>query len=145
MMCVNIEDRDGMLGVTKLDKTQMFKHTFIVNDIKILARAQGVIKYRIDLVSNNWFNCIANVEYSNYDRDPVELFTVLRECFRLVDLKVDDESFNRVKSSVSLNYITNVNDCMLSVIRYLLPKTFYFRLRDSGMKFLMYNETTDKF
>lgn len=67
----------------------------------------------------------------------------MRSCFTLVDLKTDDKTFDKIKSSVSLNYITNSNDCLISIMSYLMPKMFYYGMRDSCMKFLLYNESTD--
>lgn len=118
---------------------------FIVSSIKITARQQSILQYRIEIVSNNWFNCIANISYSNYDKEPQELFSVLRSCFTLADLKTDDNTFDKIKSSVSLNYITSSNDCVMSIADYLLPRTFYYGIKDAGMKFLLYNESTDMY
>lgn len=104
-----------------------------------------MIQYRIELVSNNWFNCIANIDYSDYDKYPQELFSTLRACFKLAGLKTDEDTFSKVKSSVTLNYVTGSNDCIMSIAKYLLPRTFYYDVRDRGMKFLLYNESTDMY
>jgi len=144
-MCENSTSKDGQFNVQKMDKVHRFKHTFIISSVKIVARQQSIVQYRIELVSNNWFNCIANISYSNYDKDPQELFSVLKECFALADLKTDDNTFGKIKSSVTLNYITNANDNVISIADYLLPRTFYYDIRDSGMKFLLYNESTDMY
>lgn len=49
---------DDTIGTPDPDKT--FQHVFLVTDIKPVGRESYVVKYEIDLVSVNWFNCIAN-------------------------------------------------------------------------------------
>lgn len=141
----NNYQKDGKIGIMSLDKTKKFSGDFIVSSIKITQRSGTYIKYKLELVSSNWFNCIANIKYSNYDKEKMQVFDILRDCLRLASLTVDDNTFDIVKSTVTMNYITNANDCIMSIVDYLLPKTYYFNERDNKMRFLLYNESTNKY
>jgi len=41
--------------------------------------------------------------------------------------------------------MTKQNDTVLSSISYLLNKLYYYQAKDSSLKYLVYNETTDSF
>ena len=61
---------DSTVGIGKIDEDNKFVHTFIVTNIKVLARNFSAIKYEIDIMSTNWFKCISNLSYSNYGQGP---------------------------------------------------------------------------
>ena len=141
----NIRKNDNGVVIEKLDESQQFQHTFIITNIRILSRNQSIIKYQIDLVSNNWFNCIANVKFSNYGQSKQQVFDILKACLKYNDLTIDDEKYDIVKSQVSLNYITSENDNLFSIAKYLVHKMYYFPAKDTELKFFLYNESTDKY
>ena len=71
---------DGKITVDKTSKTDIFQHVFLIDKVKILSRSAHTIDYKIELVSMNWLNCIENVNYSNYDQPPIEIFDILKAC-----------------------------------------------------------------
>ena len=131
------------LGLPNKDKTLMLD--FIVQNIRPVNRLANCIQYDIDLVSINWHKCIANVQFSNYQKDPEPLFDILKQCLVSQDLAIDKDSFNNVKQDVSMNYITSQNDNMFTVTNYLMHKLYYLPTRDQSMKFIVYNMFTDKY
>ena len=68
------------------------------------------------------------------------MFEILKSCLSLVNLSPDIDSFEKVKSDVSLSYITNGDDNLLTVFDYLMRRLYYFESRDDSLKFLVYNE-----
>lgn len=145
LFCENLKKNDNGIVIEKLDESQQFQHTFIITNIRVLSRNQSIIKYQIDLVSNNWFNCIANVKFSNYSQPKQQIFDILKACIKQNDLQVDDEKFDMVKSQVDLNYITHENDNLFSIAKYLVHKMYYYPTKDTELKFFLYNESTDKY
>lgn len=113
-----------------MDDEQRFVHTFLITDIKVISRKESIVKYEIDFVSNNWFKCIANVDFTNYNRDTEQIFDIFRACLKNNDLIVDDNTFGKVKSSVKTHYITNTNDNLFSIAKYLMHKMYYFGDKD---------------
>ncbi len=65
-----------------------------------------MVKYSLDLVSANWFNCKANVIYSNFDRAPESNLDILKNCIVNASLAIDVDSFDVVKSNTLVNYAT---------------------------------------
>jgi len=121
---------DGDIGVNgddfKIDDKNKFTHDFIVTNISVLSRQANVIKYKIDIVSRNWFNCISNISYSNYGKEPEHVFDILKACLVNSNLRIDGMTFDSVKTDVKLNYITKQNDNMFSVLDYLFSCLYYF-------------------
>lgn len=105
----------------------------------VLQRDGDSIKYKIELASVNVIDCTANLEYSNYDKEPQPVFNVLRECLVAAKLPVDMEKFDVVKSDMRLNYTTNGNDNAKTVAKYLLGRQFYYAEREQSLKFLYYD------
>jgi len=64
------------------------------------------------LVSRNWYNCIANQKFSNYDDSdddpkPRNLFKILNTCLTDVDLQTDSTlNENKVQTDVKIDYAT---------------------------------------
>ena len=145
LFCENKQKNDDGVVIEKMDDEQKFIHTFVITDIKVISRSASIVKYEIDFVSNNWFKCIANVDFTNYNRDPEQIFDILKACLKNNDLMIDDKTFNKVKSAVKTHYITNTNDNLFSIVKYLMHKMYYFEDKDQSVKFFLYNETTDKY
>lgn len=70
LFCENKQKNDDGVVIEKMDDEQKFIHTFVITDIKVISRSASIVKYEIDFVSNNWFKCVANVDFTNYNRDP---------------------------------------------------------------------------
>lgn len=145
LFCENKQKNDDGVVIEKMDDEQKFIHTFVITDIKVISRSASIVKYEIDFVSNNWFKCIANVDFTNYNRDPEQIFDILKACLKNNDLMIDDKTFDKVKSAVKTHYITNTNDNLFSIVKYLMHKMYYFEDKDQSVKFFLYNETTDKY
>lgn len=141
----NVKKNDNGVVIEKIDENLQFQHTFIISNIRVLSRNQSVVKYQIDLVSNNWFNCIANVKFSNYNQPKQQIFDILKACIKQNDLLVDDEKFDMVRSQVDLNYITSENDNLFTIAKYLVHKMYYYPNKDKELKFFLFNESTNKY
>lgn len=145
MFALNKNETDDQVGIGDIDDQNMFMHDFIISDIKILDRQTSIITYQIDIVSMNWFRCIANLQYSNYGKDPEPILTMVKNCFGIAGLQIDDETFSLVKSSVTSNYITQLNDNLFSVLQYLMHKLYYFPKRDDSVKFIVLDWLNNKY
>ena len=108
----------------------MLNHDFFVTKIEILDRQGTVVTYRIHMVSVNWLNLSSTVNYTNYGKNPEQLFDIIKNLIKLAELEVDENTFSVVKSDVKLNYITNGNDTVASCIKYLLSKMIYYKQHD---------------
>lgn len=130
---------DANFVVTQPKLEHKFEHTFLIDSIKILERQKSSIKYEIQLISNNWFRCAANVIYSNYDTGAEDPLSILKNCMSMAGLPIDSRTFDVVKSSASLSYITSGDENLFSVFKYLAQKMYYFSDRDQSLKFLYLN------
>lgn len=140
----NEQEFDGTLTIEKLSDTNKFYGTFLVENIGITDRRSNQIDYKIDLVSSNVYKCSAVVDYSNYAVGKQPVFDILKACLVQSGFEPDKDSFDAVKSPVKLNYITNGNDDIASVVKYLFSKLYYYSDRDDSLKFMLWNETTSK-
>lgn len=136
-----LEDVDS----AKLDPSNFFSIDFYVTSIELLNRNHNVITYKVSFVSSNWFKAIANISYSNYGKRPETLFDLIKTALQLNELKIDDKSFDEVKTNVKINYITNGNENSISMVKYLLSKMYYYRDKDESLKFIYYNYLTKKY
>lgn len=136
----NEEKSDGQISVSKFSSTDKLEHIFLIDSIEILTRDKSIVSYQINLISTNWFNCIANITYSTYGKGSQEVFSILRSCMQMVNLIPDAQSFDKIKSNVSLDYITTGDDCLLSIFKYLMRRLYFLQQRDDSLKFLVYNE-----
>lgn len=137
------KNADNSIGDPDPKKT--FSHTFIVTNIKPLDRQQHKVKYEIDLVSELWFKCIANVQYTNYDRTEEPVFEIFKNCMVTNDLQVDQESFGRTKADVQIPYMTKLNDNMFTVSQYLMKRLYFMPKRDVSVKFFFYDIFDEKY
>ena len=135
----NKNNSDNNVGMGNLDEEKRFMHSFIISNIKVLARTYSIIKYKIDIISLNWFKCAANISFSNYGGKPQPVFDILKSCMAYSNLAIDDNTFGKVKTPVSLNYITQRNDNMFTTMNYLLHKLYYTPdKKDDSLKFVVY-------
>lgn len=143
-LCEVEEQFDNSIAISKFSDTNKFQHTFLINNIEILNREKSIVDYRINLISSKLFNCMTNIEYSNYGGSPVPIFEILKICIAQAKL-TPDISFDNVKTNVSLPYITTGNDNLFSVFEYLMRRLYYLEQRDDSLKFLMYNDQSDTY
>lgn len=129
----------------KLSPTNKLQHDFFITNVEILNRQGSIISYRMHLVSVNWFKLIGNITYSNYSKRPETVIDLIKTAFALNNLNVGKETFDKVKTEVKLNYVTNGNDNTLTMIKYLLSKLYYYDIKDPALKFIYYNDIKDQF
>jgi len=139
------EKFDGQIAVQTPRADEAFAHVFLVTDIAIEDRDETAIRYRIRAVSTNWFDCVKTIDYTNYGKQPEQVFKILRSCMQTSGLQLDGDSFDAVQSAVSLNYITNGNDNLFTISKYLLNKTCYYDARDGSMRFVCYDDIKRKY
>lgn len=131
-------DNDGNIQITT-DNINL-QLDFIVNKIEIVKRKNDKILYKFHLVSTNWYNCNSLIEYTTYDKtDPNDknILKILQDCFS----KTNQQLYtNELQSNIQLDYITNGNDNLFSITKFLFNK-FYTCADNSDeiLKFLVYN------
>jgi len=135
---------DGPVTIEKQSETRYFINTMLVENIGITGREGNTIFYNIDLVSDNIFQCETIVDYSNYHAEPQTVFDIMKACLVQAGLEIDKDSFDAVKTAVKLKYITNGNDNLFSVAKYLMNRLYYCEGMDDSLKFFLWNETTRK-
>lgn len=145
IFALNKKETDDQVGMGEIDEKNRFIHNFIVTNVKVLNRSASIIQYEIDLMSMNWFKCIANLQYSNYNQGPQPILEILKNCISMQNIAIDDDSFGKVTAPVKVDYITQLNDNLFSVVKYLMHKLYYFSTKDSSIKFLVYDWFNDKF
>lgn len=138
----HVQQNDGSINVDMLSKTSKFQHDFLVNCIEIIDRKGHEFTYKISMVSANWLNCIANIDYSNYAEDPTDVCDLIKTMLVANGLKIHKKSFDEIHSGVKIQYITSENDNALTSVKFLLNKMYYFKDKATSLKFLVYNETT---
>lgn len=140
--CEQQQKHDGNITITMDDSARCLSQNFFVSNIELLDRQKTQFSYKLTLLSINWLNCLGIIQYSNYNlKEPVELFQIIKSMLVYNNLTVNEETFDQIKSSVKLRYITHDNDNTLTSVRYLLNKLYYYQTTDSSLKFLVYNET----
>ena len=97
------------------------------------------------MVSINWQNCISNVNYSNYSQESKDIFSIVKALLVQKELVPNKETFDSIKTAVKLDYITSSNDTVLTSVKYLLNKLYYYKDKDNSIKFLLYNEHTKQY
>ena len=73
------------------------------------------------------------------------MFAIIKSMLASNGLNIDKDTFEAVTTPVKLNYITNGNDNSITSIEYLLGKLYYYSLKDTCMKFIVYNEFKDEY
>ena len=85
-----------------LSKTSKFQHDFLVNSIEIIDRKGHEFTYKISMVSSNWLNCIANIDYSNYAGEPTDVCDLIKTMLVANGLKIHKKSFDEIHSGVKI-------------------------------------------
>lgn len=136
---------DGDITIEKLSETDKFQHTFLVDSIQIVERKCTEITYRLKLASQNWLNCMSYVQYSNYNKEPEDIFDIVKGIIGQKGLIAHKDTFDAIKSDVKISYITNENDNVLTSVKHLLRKLYYYTEKMHSMKFIVYNETAHRY
>lgn len=142
------QKNDKAITIEKIDVDKTFYHVFLVENMQIVDRKYSQITYRIKLVSKNKINCTANVSYSNYaavDEKERSLFNILKTCLVQAGLNVDKTSFDNITAPISLDYITNGNDNVETILKFLLNRLFYLSKKDTSFKAIAYNQNYDTY
>lgn len=142
------EQENGGVKTEVQSKTEKFEYAFLVNNIEILQRSGSNITYCFHLISKNYLNFQAKVHYSNYNDKKLPVLSILNQC--LVQNQRDDyttnvSSFLCCMNGPEIYYTTHANDDAFSVSKYLLNKQFYYEEKADSIKFLKYDEYTNKY
>lgn len=142
-----IEVTEGNIKILKpSDKPdENFNHRFIVNNIELIQRKNTAITYKLHLVSINWFICSNIISYSTYKNSPKTIFEILKECITDgTNNKLNIyKNFENIETNVKIDYITNGNDNLFTITKFLLNKLYYYTETDKSIKFIVYDEFDD--
>lgn len=118
----------------------------MIDGIDIVSRSQDSITYNIKLVGSEYVNLMRPASFNNNDGDPQSVTDIMRSILTSSGgLKVD-ESFDRARSGVELNYMSSASDSVMTSLRYLLQKQFFFQDKlDSKMNILYYDMSDDTY
>ena len=131
---------DGDFGTETPKKDQELKHVFNVDNIEIIKNDNTSITYMIHIIGVEYQNLMRNVVYSNYKKDKQNVMALVQHLLTDVGGLNTDSSFTEVGGGRDINYISHLNDNVLTSVEYLLQKQFFGQdLRDSSMKFLVYD------
>ena len=145
---------DGDVSIKNTDTSNTFYHEFLVDNIQILDRDGGTLKYKLFLVSKHYTAMIKTLHYSNYNKKPEKLTDILKILLKQAASGFSDEPLFKLSkqfeadecaSDVKINYATNGNDNMLTISKFLLSRMFYYQSKsaqgkDESMKFLFYDQ-----
>lgn len=81
---------------------------------------------------------MSNIAFSNNDKEPQPVFDILKTCMQDLDLGIGD-TFDKVKTDVKINYISQANDNLFKITQYLLDKLYFWPKKDNALKFLLYD------
>lgn len=144
------QEHDGTFSAEfdpcQVNSATSFSHRFIVNKIEVDSRKDDAITYKFQLVSENWYKCIATLDYSNHDRDPEPLGKIMQSCFGSVGLSLVSKNIDRIFTT-KLNYCTAANSNLMRTLDYLLSMSFYYANDDydQSLKFIWYDPETDTY
>ena len=98
------------------------------------------------LVSTFWYRMIANIAWSNYDKEPMapekNPFQIIKNLLVNIEAPVDDETFKKVileTKDLYLDYATKRSDNTMDAIDYVLYSTMYNNIQDENLKFIRYD------
>ena len=119
---VGVKEDECQDGSTDGQSNQVVM-VFMVESVKILGRDKQAVTYKVELVSSNVQQCLANVKFSNYGKDPQPCFEIFKACAVANGLDVDPVTFEAVKSNVAINYISGVDDDLFELHFAFLLRT----------------------
>lgn len=138
------------------DGANIFAHSFIVQNIKILHREGQNVTYQISLISTAWYLLCSKIVFSNYPLTEPASAEKPRNGYRMLkmfllkafenakeDFKVDDETFDNAANTtkeLEIPYITSGNDTCFSIIKYIFDRLYWDGERtDTTVKFITFN------
>lgn len=143
--CVIDERQDGGMIIETTSETEYFAHRFYISNIQIRNRKRDMITYRVSLVGYHYYNCLKNIQYSNYSQPAESILKICRNCMIAAGLRMNYQSRNNVSTNVRIKYISQKNDNLLTIIPYLFDKLFYYQDKDDSLKFIQYDQHDDIF
>lgn len=130
---------------TLIIKDFTFEQTFMVNNItKVNQDSNGKITYGFNMISQDWWNFNNNLFYTTHKigkESPIEL---LAKLYNLAGIEGFDKK--DITTSVKIDYISNVNDCLESAQNYLLKRMYDINnMETPGLCKVVYNHLTNKY
>lgn len=141
-----IED-ENKTNAPNVSVKEIFEHTFLINSFEIKSRAENGIVYNLYLVSKNWFNYVANIEYSTYNSKETtkSVYSIMKDILEIAfsgnnTKQICDNSFNK-ECPVMINYCTTCQTTCVDAIKYLQNKLIYLpETTIDNLSFLVYDE-----
>ena len=139
------QEKDGEVGTESVVKDSEVSHTFLVDNMKIVSRNENTIRYEIRLISMTWFNFTRHVSYTTYPESK-SVTDIIRDIFSNAGLTAHKKTFDDLKSSISIQYISGGSETPLSAFSYLMKRSFYiYGEREKTLKFIVYDEQKDEY
>lgn len=139
------QSKDGDVGKEDVVEGTDVSHTFLVDNMRILSRNGNVIKYEIKLVSSFWLNFTQHVSYTTYPGEK-RVTDIVKDIFDKAGLPTNKKTFDDLKSSTSIQYISGGSETPISAFSYLMKRSFYiYENRDKSLKFIVYDDQKNEF
>ncbi len=140
---IRFEGKEGFLKPTVERSISLL---FLVTSFQILEYKPGSFKYRINIISPQYADLTKYVTYNNYGDKQETSTSIIQDILKnKLNIKTNDESFDKFKSTNKINYITNNFDTGFTSLKYLLNRTIYNPLDyDKSIKTLIFNELTNE-
>lgn len=143
--------KDGDVMKYVIDNKLNFKHSFTINKISILEKHDHIITYRLYLIGTEWYYCMSNLAYSNYNN--VDSFgypigekpgDILLSLFSMAGkpiLKEYIDSFSNIcDTSLKIPFATGVNDNLIASYKYIMNKMYTLNsYLNESLVFLVYD------
>lgn len=150
------------VDTARSDGANVFAHSFIVQNIKILYREKQNVTYQISLISVAWYLLCAKIDFSNYplnvpatDKKPRNGYTMIKNFLvnaflpKQDTFNVDTESFDaaaKTANEIEIPFITNGDDNCFSALRYVMDKLYWSKKQiDKTVKFIAFNPVTNTY
>lgn len=138
-MCAIYLEEANVIDDQPKGESNKLQLMFMVDTISVLERGQQTVRYRINLVSANIEQCMTNIAFSNYGKDPQPCLDILKACIVASGQVADATAFDAVKSAVSINYISNVNSNLFDISRHLFERMYSYEEKEKSLIFINYD------
>ena len=102
---IRFEGKEGFLKPTVERSISLL---FLVTSFQILEYKPGSFKYRINIISPQYADLTKYVTYNNYGDKQETSTSIIQDILKnKLNIKTNDESFDKFKSTNKINYITN--------------------------------------
>lgn len=140
-----IQETDNQMNSEAYRENGTFSHLFLIDNAEILGNTTDTIFYNLKFTGIEYVKLLNNIQYSNYGQKEKDAIQIIKDVLIQAGLRADD-SFDKIVSNISLNYITSGNETVQSIIDYVLQKQFYYtEAIDSTMKFVLFDLFNDKY